>query len=305
MTIDDRTHLPTPEFRDHLEEEVVRAFRHESRFAQNHRRRSLQWMRAAAVVLVSVAIGATAGLAPAQMRDSARRDSLLESAKAELQLAALRLQLARDNLADVKRKVDVGVLGPSSLMNAEMELRAMEARTRREQLDIEEIGATAQPPRNDLNAPLIDGRDFVKDRLQLEALAAQQRLTAAEAAQVDAERRAKVGAGTELSRLDAGNEVERARATLGLLAKRLELRQEFVDKGTPVEQLQRQLELAEARFEAYAAQQQLALARERLAFLEKQQRAGVVSELDVMKANVDVKELELALKNLSARLRVP
>lgn len=303
MTTDLPMHEPTPDFRDHLEREVLRTFRREGRQLEQRRRLTTRRLRAAAVVIVSIAIGASAGMAPAQIRDGARRDSLLQSANAEAQLAMLRLQLARENVADVRRKLEVGALGPESLASAETELRAMEARTMRARFDIEEIAATARPPRDDLNAPLVNGRDFVKDRLQLEAMAAQQRMTAAEAAQVEAERRARVGAGSELAVLEASGEVARARGALAVVAKRLELRREFLEHGTAVEELQRRLDETTLRADAMGAQRGLELARARLTTLERQRQAGAVGELEVMRAQVEVKERELELHRIAQQLR--
>jgi hypothetical protein len=304
--MNDDMYRPTPEFREYLEWELTRAVRREGWVEEQRRRRGLRrlrWMRVAAVVLVSVAIGTTAGLAPAQIRASARRDSLLESARADAALAALRLELARKQVADVRLRVETGALGTTSLANAESELRAMEAQAMRARYNIEEINSGAQAPRDDLNAPLVGGRDYVKDRIQLDLMAAQQRLSDLEAAQAEAQRRARIGAGTELARRDADIDVARARATMVVLAERFKLRREFVEKGTPVEQLLRRLGEVELRQDAQVAQQAFALARDRLAMLEKQRAVGIVGELDVLKARLEVKEREQELQRLALRLR--
>ena len=64
----------------------------------------------------------------------------------------------------------------------------------RARYNIEEITATSQPPRDELSAPLVGGRDFVKDRIMLDLAAAQERLTTAEKVYSETERRARVGA---------------------------------------------------------------------------------------------------------------
>jgi hypothetical protein len=303
MTTDD-TYRPTQEFRDHLEWEVTRAVRRARHGDQRSRRRG-RWLRAAAVVLVSVAIGTTAGLASAQIRDSERRDSLLQAANADASLAALRLQLARERLADVNRKLQAGAVGAASLADATSEVRSMEAQAMRARFNVEEIRATAQAPRDDLNAPLVAGHDFVKDRIQLELMSAQQRLTAAEQAQAESQRRVRVGAETELSGLEAGVDLARARAAMALLAERLNLRREFLEKGTPVDRLLQRFEQAQLRQDATVAQQTLNIAHERLTLIEKQRAAGVTDDLAVLKARVEVKEREIELQQILLRLRNP
>lgn len=302
MTTDD-THAPTKEFVDHLEWEVVSAFRRETRLDEQRRSRQTPWLRAAAVVLVSLAIGATAGLASAQMRDGARRDSLLDAAKADAALAALRLDLAQQQAADAKRKADVGAITVQSLLDAEAQLRLMEALAMRAKYNIDEINASALPPRDDLGAPLVKGRDFVKDRIQLDLFAAQQRLTALEAAQTEAERRVRVGAALQATQIEAQGEVLRARAALAALAARLNLRKEFLEKGTPVDELSRRLREAELRGDAYTAQQSLSLAQARLALIEKQRSAGVVGDVELLSAQLQVREQQIELQRLSERLR--
>lgn len=303
MTItNDSMHQPTPEFRDRLESEIVLAFRGEQRIADN-RKRAKRSMRAAAVILVSVAIGATAGFAPAQIRDGARRDSLLQSARGDAQIAALRLQLARENLADVQRKVEAGVLGQVSLAAALSELRTMEAKVMRARYDTEEIAATSQPPRDDFNAPVVSGRDFVKDRLQLDLMAAQQRLTSAESEASAVERKIRLGAALSSSGFDAEEELVRTRALLTELATRLKLREEFVEKGTDVQELQRRLDETQLQLDADASQRLLLLEQKRLVELEKRFSAGTVDELEVMKARLAVREREVELQRLALRLR--
>jgi hypothetical protein len=300
---DDTMHRPTQAFREQLERAVVRTFRLEQEIDDRRRVARTRWMRWAAVVVVSVAIGASAGIASGQIRDSARRDSLLEVARADATLAAVRLNLARARIADVKRKYDVGATDATSLADADAEVRAMETQAMRARYNIEEITATAQPPRDDLNAPLVGGRDFVKDRIMLDLAAAQQRLTAAEAAYSETERRARVGAASDIAPLEAGVEVARARSAMAVLAQRLSLRKEFVERGTPAEQLVARMANAQLQQDFEVAQQELTLARERAARVERQRAAGVASEFDVIKAKLDVQQRELELQKLALRLK--
>lgn len=290
----DTTHRPTPQFRDYLEAEVIRRLRRE---------RTFQRLRGLAVVIASLAVGATAGLASAQIREDAQRDSLLQSAMADMSLAATRLELARAQLADVSRKVDVGVLGGSSLASAEAELRQMEASAARARLNVEEIRATSMPPRDDLNAPLVGARDFVTERIQLDLAAAQRRLTAVEEELAEADRRARVGAGSDLARLDAELAVTRARAALGVLAEQRTLRKEFLERGTPAERLARRLRQQQLRLDAMVAETAVKVARERLELIRKQRAVGLVGELDQLKAEVELKEREAELASIARQLR--
>jgi hypothetical protein len=253
--------------------------------------------------VAAVVLGATAGLASAQLRDAARRDSLVQAAEAELALAKVRLDLTRAQLEEVRRQAQLGAAVVASVAAAEAEHRAMQAQARRIQLDLEEIRAAAQAPRDELSAPVVGGRDFVTERLRLDLYAAQQRLLAAEQALADAERRLRLGAGSELARLQAEVEAVRAKAAMAVLVERQRLRQEFLERGTAIEELLRRQQDAELRQGVLVAQRALEAAREQLALVERRRAAGAAAELEVLKAQVEVRELELELQRLGARLR--
>jgi hypothetical protein len=287
-------HQATPEFRDYLEDEVVRAFRRE-------RRRGLA--RTATIVLVSVAIGSSGGLAAAQARDSARRDSLLASAKAELAMVAVRLDLARATATDAAAKARVGVVMPTTLMAAEASLRAAEAQARRAQLNVDEIRLSSEPPRDELNAPLVVGRDFVLERIRTDLVVAQQRLGVAEQALAEAQRRQRVGAGSEIERLDAELEAARARAAFGALAERQSLRQEYHAKGTAPDQMIRRLRRTELRLDVQAAQVAVQLASERQALVKKREAVGLVDRIEVLKAELELSERQHELQLLVRQLQ--
>src|SRR4051812_9489701 len=103
-------HRPTDEFREKLEWEVLRRHRRNTRDARDARHgrdardprehpsvgaRTLRWAQAAVIVIVSGAIGVTAGIASAQIRQSSARDSLLANARAEAMLAQTRFNIAK------------------------------------------------------------------------------------------------------------------------------------------------------------------------------------------------------------------
>jgi outer membrane protein TolC len=287
-------HQPTPEFRDYLEGEIVREYR---------RHRSYARLRVAAILLATLAAGTTAGLASAQIRQGAQRDSLLETAQSDLALAALRLELARARLAEVQNQFKVGALGPASLTAAESELRQMEAQAARVKLNIDEIRASAMPPRDDLNAPLVGTRDFVTDRMNLDLFTAQQRMTAAEQALAQAEDRWRVGSVPEMTVQDARLELTKARAALGSLAERRKLRTEFLEQGTDVEELNRRFQQAQARFDAMVVQEAVKVMLERVKLLRERRAVGEASELDVLRAEIELKEREAELLLLARQLR--
>lgn len=289
-------HRPTDAFREFLDGEVRRTFR---------RDRSRIGMRLAAVVIVSMALGLTGGLASAQVRESSQRESILDAARADAMLVQVRLELARAQLAESRRAVAAGAASKESAAVAEQQVKEREAQLGRVAANIDEITATAKPPRDELNAPIVNGRDFVKERIQLQLMTAQQQLQSAEAAQVEAARRVRAGASSTAASMEAQLDVARATREMVVLAGRLSLRKEFLEKATPVEQLARRLEETELRQDAVVAQQALELARVRAALVEKSRAAGAVGDLEVMRAQLEMKEREIELQRLMRRAAHP
>jgi hypothetical protein len=113
----------------------------------------------------------------------------------------------------------------------------------------------------------------------------------------------RVGLVAALAVQDSRLELTRARAALGALAERQKLRKEFLEQGTAVDQLNRRLQQAQVRFDAMVAQEAVTVLRQRLAALEKQRQAGVAGELDLLRAQLELKEQEAALQSLARQLR--
>jgi hypothetical protein len=297
----DKLHVPRPEFRERLEEEIIRAYRREVRIGATRGPRRHRQLRAAGIIALCIAVGAASGLASAQVRDLVRRDSLVEASSAELALIGLRLELARAQFEEASRKARVGALGLESLAAAEDELRAMETKAARARKNLEEVRASSQPPRDELNAPLVGGRDFVRERIQLDLLAAQREMLAAERVLEEVEKRREVGLTNRLSQQHAELDLTRARAALAVLAERQMLRREFLDRGTPTDQLLRRLEGIQLREDVRVGLEALKVAKSRTEELKRQRSVGNSSELEVMRAEVEVKELELQLHQLNQR----
>jgi hypothetical protein len=287
-------HRPSEAFRDYLEEEVTRTFR---------RDRAARRARLAAIVFLSATLGLTGGLARAQIRESTQRDSLLEAARADAALLQLRRELLEAQLAKAQRAVTAGAALAESATALDLQLREMQAKLARAAANIEEIKASALPPRDDLNAPLVDGRDFVRDRIQYRLMALQADLQAAEASKVDADRRVRVGAASEAASLDAELAVTRAQSDLAVAAERLALRKEFLEKGTAIEQLTQRLEQMELKQNVAVAQSSLNVARQRAALLDKLHAAGSADELEALKAQLELKQREFELQALVRRLK--
>ncbi len=295
------THEPTPEFRERLEWQIETALRRETLLAApvtaTHR-----W-RAALVVVAALATGGLAGIASEEVQDVRQRDRLIESVRSDEGLARLRVDLARADLQETRRRFETGATGPESLEASEQRLRDMETALARLRLDIEEIRATSVAPRNDLEAPLVGQRDFVRERLVLELESAQRALVATERALAQARGRVEVGMAlpavlmrAEADMLHARAEMQRLRATLDMRARAL--RGEI--KG---DDLARALRRTELILQVDRAQRELEMARVRVERVRGMVEIGTAAPIDFKRAEVELLEREVELNRLREELR--
>jgi hypothetical protein len=296
-------HAPTPQFVAALENEIVGSLRRESRFEPVMRSRRRDRAMSAGILTIGLLLGVGTQLAFAQVRDARQRSELERAMEVDRNVAALRLAVARADHERARAGFESGSLSRQSLLEAASELRTVEMSIARIDLNLAETRASADPPRDELWAPLVSGRDFVRDRLRISAMASQRRLAAAEALAAEAERGARVGVVTQSALLDAQAEAAQAKRDFELLAQRLILREQFLkDRLTPQE-VARRAHRFELVSNVQGAQYRHQLASDRLAVVRNRFQSGEATELDVRRAEVEVLERAVELDRLLTQLR--
>jgi hypothetical protein len=293
-------HTPRAEFRSALERDVVRAFQREmdARPAFRPRRRH----RAVLLLTLGLLLGAGTGFATAQVRDMQTRNELLEAAMASLNLTEVRLSLAQAQLERARRMYDAGVVSRREVLRFEAELQDVTSRRDAIALEIQEIRMSSAPVRDELWAPMVGGRDFVRDRLRLQALAAERRLRTTEAELAELERAVAAGVVDPLVSQDAKLRVTEAQRELETIARRESLRREFLEKNLSPEAVERSLQVIDATAAIQSAQKTLELANMRLQLSRDRMRIGAASELEVKRAEVELLELQLRVQSLTRQL---
>jgi outer membrane protein TolC len=295
------SHEPTQEFRAHLEWQVESALRRETRFAAPVSA-VMPRLRTALIVVVALAVGGMAAIASEQVQDARQRDVLIESARSEEALVRLRVELARVDYQDARGRFEVGTAGRETLLAAQRHLRAMEMSLKRIQLDIEEIQATSAAARQELHAPLVGGRDFVKARLTVDLDTAQHALASSEEALAEVKTRVEIGTATRAAYLQAEAERARARAKMQLVRATLDLRQRALQEKMSVEDLTRELRRMELTVQRERVQHELGIARERVQEARSRFEVGVAGQLELKRAEVELLEREVELLRIRREL---
>ncbi|HEX3928340.1 MAG TPA: hypothetical protein VHW65_10110 [Gemmatimonadales bacterium] len=296
---------PDPDFRAHLEWEVTRAARREATLGVRRPTGKVPRFRVGALIAACLALGVAGNFAAAQVRDGGRRDSLLDSVHADSALLMLRREILATQLQQLERQRQVGLVDSATLAEPQAELRAIDTRIARQNLDAQEIRLAAMPPRNDLTAPLVHGRDFVQERIQLDLIEEQQRVTAAEAAANAVGRQVNVGMASALALAEAQEAFMLAESTLKLGADRLALRKEFLERHTPADQLASRLAVAQRQVDVENAALAVGVAQKRLDTVQRLHAAGATGDLEVLRAQLELKEREVEIQRLIAQAKRP
>jgi outer membrane protein TolC len=171
------------------------------------------------------------------------------------------------------------------------------------QLDMEEIRATSSVPRNDLDAPLVGGRDFVRDRLMLDLKAAEEALSVADQDVARERQRFDVGIVSKTALLQAEADAAHARARMQQLAGALDLRQRALRGEIKPDAVAAERQRLELTSRLQEQQRSLELARARLDEARRLFAVGQAAEVDAKRAELQVLEQQLQIQRLQQQLQ--
>lgn len=248
-------------------------------------------------------LGFGADFVAAQVHSAQERDQLIDAATAQRELLTTRVALAEEALKRARALFFQGLVSRDVLLAAEDEVRGVQSQRERLDLDIIETRATAARPRDELWAPLVGGRDFVSDRLKIEAAARQRALTVAEQRQRDAQRLLRLGLVAPSVEATTVAGVRDAERQLALIAKQLELRRRFFAEQLTSEAVTRDDQRLVVEADVDRTLAELSLALDRAALAQARLKIGDTSELETLRAKLDALELSATLDKLRTQLR--
>jgi len=219
------SHRPNPEFVDSLERELRLTIRRQGRFDNGPPARAvgiqkLRWTTAL-VALAALCLGSAATLAVTNRLRSRTADLIIARSRAHLEFANARLELFREKSRKTESRAVSGLLAPAEVDSMRFEFAQVEADAAARALDVEEVQISGRDPDNALSAPLLRGRDFVTERLELQRSVLLERV-----ALIDKQASGREPDAQESS--EAAPAQEAARAALATVERHLALRQDFL-----------------------------------------------------------------------------
>jgi len=292
-------HEPRDEFVEQLERQIGREVRQRQRSLET-RGWSLgpRWktaLAAAALVLVSMSVGAGAVMAAYQAQGNERRDLLIASYQKRLELAQQRASIASEQLREVERKAAVGVASTMDKADAHKKLNEAESQARAIQLDLEEIRLTGREPLDELTSPRVSGRDFVSERLRSDLQVLERSVEIEDSRRREVEKRVAVGMADALDATTARNRVLELQTGCESLRKKLDIRQRFLKGDSDALETELRAQESDGEQRRKMAGAQIELARKEVENMTARFNVGTAPAVDLAKAKLRLQELETDL----------
>jgi hypothetical protein len=297
---------PDGQFVDKLEWQLASEFRRMSRLKPSPGKvavpRYVVAMSLAAGVLLA---GVAATKASDLIKDSWRKKIEVARLETEVKIKTAFMELKRMRVSQSEEKFSMGLIDEDALRETRLAAGRAEFDLNKSLLDLEEAKVSGDAPCDELYAPLVGGRDFVSERLEIDK----------KVLEADIDLRRTRSARHLKARVDVGllpksalDMVQAALAVqeggIGDIEKRLTLRRNFLSGGISAEEMEIQDRMTGAEKDLREARSKVDTAQARLSDLRAKEAAGMVSEeelratqmaLDAAQAQVSLamKEIEI------------
>jgi hypothetical protein len=256
------------------------------------------------LILVSVLFGAAGVWAADEVQEHRVREMLLAEVEGQLQIAGLQLEIVRENMAEVEDLYEQGLTTSEALQASRVQLREAESQYSLLVLDQEEIRITGREPRNAPSAPLVEGRDFVFQRLAIQAAVAREQVALIEGRLNRARELQQMGAADSESVAQAALALAEARHGLEMLSIRLSLRDRYLEGALSREEMELELDKTQAMKDLELHTRVFENALANLRRLEDRQQMGMISESAVRQARLALVQAEVEVELARRRLEI-
>jgi len=289
---------PNNQFLERLEWQLSSEYRRASRLKSSAGKIAVPRMWVAAACMVGVLMTGVAVIKAADyIQDSWRRKIEIARAETEIKLIKARLESASEMESRAKMRFSNGLIREEEYRMIQIAVERAELDLKKSLLNLDEVKASGEIPRNELYAPLVGGRDFVSERLKIEI----------EMIELDSEQfKSRVERfkqlvenglvrGDELSQIQA--EIASRKVMIDKIQKRLDLRKRFVDGEITAQEVEIKDRMTVAERNLHLAQSKVDSLKERLKRLKTLEARRMISPMEV-------KQLQYALDAAQAELEL-
>jgi len=248
-----------------------------------------------ALVAVSMGIGGAAVAAAFQAKSNERRDLLATGFAQRVDLARQRVALAREAMQAAEQRVEVGLGLKTAVAEASAKVAEAEAQLASLELQLQEVRLTGQEPLDEIAAPLVSGRDFVGQRLQVELAAPRAALELEQLRLRDLRVRVEIGTVNPVELDVARSRVAEVEAAVEGLGRKIEIRRRFL-RGE-IARVEAELRVLESVAETQhrSLLPKVELAKRRVEDINAKVNVGLAQRVDLAEVTLQLRSLETDL----------
>jgi multidrug resistance efflux pump len=268
------------------------------------RRKGTRLLATALLMLLSMMLGATGTFAVVYQDPAPQRGLHLQKAAILLERAQARLEQRQADLAELLPLVEQGFAGESVAARYRQKVSQAEAAVRRRELDLNETRITGRAPVDDLTGPLVDGEDFIAQRLETQHEAVEPDLQQVQAELRRAEQLAERGMVSERELSRARANLQEAEQALARVRERIKLRRLFTNGEMAEEEVEPRALLRDTESEYTVAQARLSAAQTRLQRFATLHERGAVTRSELREAQSGARDAESNLALAQVQLKM-
>ena len=289
---------PDGQFVERLEWQLSSEYRRTNRLKSTLGKIAIPRRMVAITVMVGILMtGVAITKAADYIKDSWRKKIEMARVETEVELKKVQLESIREMASSVKMQASNGLIREDEYLLMKLAAENAELDFKRSLLNLDEVKMSGEIPRNELYAPIVGGRDFVSERLELEKKEIELDLEQLRIHQgrVNQLIEQNLIRGDEMEHIQA--EITNRKMMIDKIQERLDLRTRFLAGEITTQELEIEDRMTAAERNLHLAQSQVDSLKTQLKRLEALETQGVISQMEV-------KQIQYALDAAQAELKL-
>jgi hypothetical protein len=276
---------PDSQFVDKLEWQLASEFRRMSRLKPAAGKVAVpRWVVAFSLVAGVLLMGVAAIKAADSIKGAWRKRIEIARLETDVKLKRAFLEFKKELASKAETPASLGVIGEDEYSSMKLGAERSALDLERSLLDLDEVRASGEAPRNELYAPDVDGRDFVSERLVIERKVLELDLGLRRARLERLKQRVDLGLYPRDGLDEALASTAVQEAGTGDIEKRLDLRKRFLAGTMTAEEVEIEDRRTAAERDLRETQSTVDSLKRRLEAAQAKEAVGMISSTEVQQA---------------------
>ena len=293
-----KNYEPDNQFVDRLEWQLSSEFRRANRLKTSSGKIAVSRRMVAIAITIGVLMtGVAVTKAADYIKDSWQKKIEMARVETEVELKKVQLESIREIASDMKARVSNGLIREDEYQAMKIAVKKAELDFKKSQLNLEEVQMSGEIPRNELYAPLVGGRDFVSERLELDKMEIELEIYLISRHLKRIKKLTEEGLIQDHELDQVMTVIANQEAHLGKIQQRLDLRSSFLEGEITTREVEIESRLTAAENHLHHAQSKVdSLEQQLTRFQALEARGGITrSETRQLEFAIDAAQAELKL----------